>query len=44
MTVNSISEGIDDTTEEVGADGHIHNGTSSFDNITFLNLSVDKKQ
>ena len=39
-TVNWITKGVDDSTEKAFTDWDIDNGTSSLDNISFLNLSI----
>ena len=40
VTVDWLTEGIDDTTKHTWADWDVDNGTSSLDDITFLNLSI----
>ena len=40
VTVDGVSEGVNDSSEHTLTDGHIDDGTSSLDNITFLDLSI----
>jgi hypothetical protein len=40
VTVDGVSEGVNDSAEHTLTDGHIDDGTSSLDNITFLDLSI----
>jgi hypothetical protein len=43
FTVNGVTKGIDNTTEETLADRDIDNGTGSLDNVTLLDESVVTK-
>ena len=43
LAVNGVAESVDNTTEHTVADGNIDDGTSSLDNITFLNFSIVTK-
>lgn len=40
LAVNGVTEGVNDSSEHAFTDGHIDDGTSSLDNITFLDLSI----
>jgi hypothetical protein len=39
LTVDGVTESVDDTAEHALSDGDIDDRTSSLDNITFLDLS-----
>jgi hypothetical protein len=43
LAVDGVAESVDYTTEHTVADGNIDDGTSSLDNITFLNFSIVTK-
>lgn len=43
LSVDSVTEGVDDTAEETLTDRDIDNGTGSLDDITFLDLSIVTK-
>lgn len=40
LTIDSVTERVNDSSEEAVADGHIDDGSSSLDDITFLDLST----
>ena len=40
LSVDSVTEWVDDTSEETVTDGHIDDGSGSLDDITLLDLSV----
>lgn len=42
QTIDGVSERIHDSAQHAFSDGDIHDGTSSFDDITFLNFSIRK--
>jgi hypothetical protein len=39
--IDSYSQGVNHTAEECFADWNVHDSSSSFHNVTFLNLSKD---
>lgn len=39
-TVDGVSKGVNDSAEHALTNGHIHDGSSSLDDITFLDLSI----
>jgi hypothetical protein len=43
LAVDGVAESIDNTTEHTVTDGDIDDGTSSLNNITFLNFSIVTK-
>mmetsp|Transcript_8630 Transcript_8630/g.10112 ORF Transcript_8630/g.10112 Transcript_8630/m.10112 type:complete len:544 (-) Transcript_8630:157-1788(-) len=43
LSVNGVTERVDDSAEEALADGDINDGASSLDDITFLDLSIGTK-
>jgi hypothetical protein len=43
LTIDRVTEGVDDTTEHAMTDGDIDDGTGSLDNISFLNFSIVTK-
>ena len=44
LSVDSISEGIDDSSENTLSNGHINNCSCSFDDISFLDISENNKE
>ncbi len=40
VTVDGVTEGVNDSAEHALTDGDIDDGTSSLDNITFCDLSI----
>jgi len=42
MSIDGVSESIDDSSEKGVTDGHIDNGSCSLDDISFLNLSIER--
>ena len=43
LTVDGLTESIDDTAEHAGTDGNVDDRTGSLDNISFLNFSIVTK-
>lgn len=43
VTVDGVTESINDSAEHALTDGDIDDGAGSLDDITFLDLSIDKK-
>jgi hypothetical protein len=43
LTVDGVTEGVNNSAEHALTDGDIDDGTSSLDNITFLDLSIIDK-
>ena len=42
VTVNGVSEGVNDSAEHALTNGHVDDGAGSLDNITFLDLSIEQ--
>lgn len=40
FTVNGISQGVDNTPQQLFTDGDVNDGTGTFDNVSFLDVSV----
>jgi len=40
LTVDGVTEGIDNTTEKTGTDRNVDNGTSTLDSVTFLDQTI----
>lgn len=40
LAIDRVTEGVNDSSEKAVADGHIDDGASSLDDITFLDLSA----
>lgn len=43
LSVDGVTEGVKDTTKHFRSDGHIDDGSSSLDDITLLDLSINVK-
>lgn len=44
LTIDGVTEGIDDSTEKGGSDGDVDNGTGSLDGLTLLDESIRTEQ
>ena len=44
LSVDGVTEGVDDSAEHALADGHINDGSGSLDDIALLNLSGQRTQ
>jgi hypothetical protein len=40
LSVNGVTESIDNTTEKTRTDGNVDNGTSTLDGVTFLDQTI----
>lgn len=43
LSIDRVSEGVDDSSQNFFANGYINNCSCSFDNITFLDISIVTK-